>query len=37
MREFFEVLNEYPITATWVAIFIMFIVGMICDRKNKDK
>lgn len=37
MIEFFEALNEYPWTATAVAIFIMFIVGMICDSKNKDK
>lgn len=36
MIEFFEALNEYPWTATAVAIFIMFIVGMICDSIKKD-
>ena len=37
MREFFEVINEYPFTSFFLGIFIIVIIEMIVDRyKNKD-
>lgn len=37
MREFFEVISEYPFTSFFLGIFIIAIIEMIVDRyKNKD-
>lgn len=31
MREFYEVINEYPLTTIFLAIFISVIVGELAD------
>lgn len=36
MREFFEVINEYPFTSVCIACFCGIIIGMITDAiKNR--
>ena len=33
MREFFEIINQYPMTPFWLMVFIVVLIALI---KNKD-
>lgn len=33
MKEFFEIINQYPITTFWLMVFIVVLIALI---KNKD-